>query len=186
MSFKKSVVDNTIQKNALSSQKSIALLNQRQKGFASRRQALGRGLENLFPPSEIQHKSLLDIEKIKPNPHQPRQVFDKNSLKDLSGSIKKNGLIQPVVVKKTSSHYEIVAGERRWRAAGLAGLHKIPRVDFGFRQNKPFSLFGRKPTKRKPKPHRVGRSLSGPFKRSKHKSRKTSRILKPPSSYSHQ
>ena len=93
----------------------------------SRRQVLGRGLENLFPPSEVKHKNFLSIEKIKPNSHQPRRVFDKSLLKDLSDSIKQNGLIQPVVVKKaTGDNYEIVAGERRWRAAGLAGLQKIP------------------------------------------------------------
>ena len=93
---------------------------------AFRRQALGRGLENLFPTSEIQHKTLLSIDKIHPNPRQPRRVFDKILLKELADSIRKNGLIQPVVVRKKSSKYEIVAGERRWRAAGLAGLHEIP------------------------------------------------------------
>ena len=96
------------------------------KNSFSHRQALGRGLENLFPPSEIKQKSLLGIEKIKPNSRQPRQVFDKDLLKELADSIKKNGLLQPVVVKKAKENYEIIAGERRWRAAGLAGLHKIP------------------------------------------------------------
>ena len=93
---------------------------------AFRRQALGRGLENLFPASEIKHKTLLGIEKIKPNPRQPRRVFDKALLRELANSIRKNGLIQPVVVRQKGSNYEIVAGERRWRAAGLAGLYEIP------------------------------------------------------------
>ena len=113
-------------KRFMSLDKKKAILSRGPKPLMSRRQALGRGLDNLFPPSQIQHKNMLGIEKLKPNPRQPRQVFDKNLLKDLAYSIKKNGLIQPVVVKKKGQMYEIVAGERRWRAAGLAGLHKIP------------------------------------------------------------
>jgi len=113
----------------------------------SHRRVLGRGLENLFPSSvnakkphhSLSHlektpqaKSLkkplvLGIEKIKPNSEQPRKVFDKEILKELAESIKKNGLIQPVIVKKTAEEkYEIVAGERRWRAACEAGLYEIP------------------------------------------------------------
>ncbi len=102
---------------------------------ASRRKVLGRGLDSLFSPvSEHSHQKaqknppvfMLGIEQIQPNPHQPRQVFDREFLKDLAKSIKKNGLIQPVVVKKSGLKYEIVAGERRWRAAAQAGLHEVP------------------------------------------------------------
>ena len=103
---------------------------------ASRRQVLGRGLDSLFSPSLEQGQKKeqknflpifrLGIEQIQPNPHQPRKVFDKEFLKELAHSIKKNGLIQPVVVRKSGLKYEIVAGERRWRAAAQAGLHKIP------------------------------------------------------------
>ena len=104
--------------------------------FSPRRKVLGRGLSNLFPVEGENHRqntttssaSFLGIECLQVNPDQPRRVFDKEALKELSDSIKQNGVIQPVVVKKSSSpgKFEIVAGERRWRAAGLAGLHKIP------------------------------------------------------------
>ncbi len=117
-------------KDLFSARKGLVIRERGQRGKAPnpafRRQALGRGLENLFPASEIKHKTLLGIEKIKPNPRQPRRVFDKALLRELANSIRKNGLIQPVVVRKKGSNHEIVAGERRWRAAGLAGLHEIP------------------------------------------------------------
>ena len=103
------------------------------KNISSRKQVLGRGLESLFSsPNEQKFKkssfvSTLGIEQICPSPHQPRQVFDKEFLKSLAASIKKNGLIQPIIVKKKdSTKYEIIAGERRWRAAGQAGLHEVP------------------------------------------------------------
>ena len=69
----------------------------------------------------------LPIEQLESGSHQPRSVFDKEALKELAQSIKENGLIQPIVVcKKGFEKYEIIAGERRWRAAGMAGLHKVP------------------------------------------------------------
>ncbi|MDE0518853.1 MAG: ParB/RepB/Spo0J family partition protein [Bdellovibrionales bacterium] len=103
----------------------------------SRRRVLGRGLDNFFSPSakeglkkpgikKTSSIGVLGIEQIQPNPHQPRRVFDKEFLKELADSIRKNGLIQPVIVKKRGSKYEIVAGERRWRASAQAGLHEIP------------------------------------------------------------
>lgn len=102
------------------------------KNLSSRRQVLGRGLDSLFSPSNEQKSKpvpsvlTLGIEQIYPNPHQPRQVFDKEFLESLVKSIKKNGIIQPVIVKQVGSKYEIIAGERRWRAAGQAGLHEVP------------------------------------------------------------
>ncbi len=92
------------------------------------RAVLGRGLENLFPVDEIKHSDslLVGLERIKPNANQPRRQFNSESLKDLSQSIKQNGLIQPIVVRQCGQDFEIIAGERRWRAAGLAGLHEIP------------------------------------------------------------
>lgn len=99
---------------------------------ASRRQVLGRGLDSLFSSSHSQKDQkkspvlTLGIEQVHPNPLQPRKVFDKDFLEELAESIKKNGLIQPVVVRKSGLKYEIVAGERRWRAAAQAGLHEIP------------------------------------------------------------
>ncbi len=94
----------------------------------SRRSVLGRGLENLFPASPLQELDhlLVEIEKLTPNPHQPRKVFNKEALKDLSESIKRNGLIQPIVARRVGTKLEIIAGERRWKAAALAGLSEVP------------------------------------------------------------
>ena len=90
---------------------------------------LGRGLDALLgPPKEEPHNLLLDIEKIHPGPHQPRRLFNKDSLKELSASIKKNGLLQPILVQKQGDNFYIIAGERRWRASCMAGLKKIPAI----------------------------------------------------------
>jgi len=72
----------------------------------------------------------VDISSVYPNPHQPRQVFDDEGLTALANSIEKAGLMQPIVVRKSNNdnRYEIVAGERRWRAAQLAGLKKLPAI----------------------------------------------------------
>lgn len=70
----------------------------------------------------------LKLSEIEPNRDQPRKNFDEDSLSELAQSIKEHGLIQPIVVKKRSGCYEIVAGERRWRAAKLAGLRKVPVI----------------------------------------------------------
>lgn len=70
----------------------------------------------------------VNIEKIKRSPYQPRRVFNKESLQELADSIKAKGLIQPIVVRVKDNDYELIAGERRWRAAQLAGLHEIPVV----------------------------------------------------------
>jgi len=90
---------------------------------------LGRGLDLLLGPADSKNDLLLlDIEKIFPNKNQPRKNFEKQALLDLSQSIKENGILQAILVKKTEEGYQIIAGERRWRAAGLAGLKKIPAV----------------------------------------------------------
>jgi len=96
---------------------------------------LGKGLSALmgdtndFKSQESKDFNKVPIEFIKPNPNQPRKFFDKNSLEDLSQSIKVQGIIQPIVVrKKTENNYEIIAGERRWRAAQLAQLHEVPVI----------------------------------------------------------
>jgi len=96
---------------------------------------LGKGLSALmgdtsdFKSQESRDLNKVPIEFIKPNPNQPRKFFDKNSLEDLSQSIKVQGIIQPIVVrKKTENNYEIIAGERRWRAAQLAQLHEVPVI----------------------------------------------------------
>ena len=70
----------------------------------------------------------LDIDQIQRGRFQPRQVFDQDALQELAESIKAQGIVQPIVVRPEGSHYELVAGERRWRAAQLAGLQKVPVV----------------------------------------------------------
>ena len=68
------------------------------------------------------------IEKLKANKSQPRKTFAKESLEELSRSIKEQGILQPVVARKVKDDFEIIAGERRWRAAQLAGLHEVPVI----------------------------------------------------------
>ena len=79
----------------------------------------------------------IDINDIKPNSAQPRNVFDEDKLKELADSIRANGVIQPLIVREGKTGYELVAGERRWRASRIAGLRKIPCIvrDFDDRQN---------------------------------------------------
>ena len=93
---------------------------------------LGRGLEALISSAtgeENQHSfALIDIALVEPNPYQPRTEFDGFKLAELAHSIKERGMIQPVVVRQKEDHYELVAGERRWRAAKLAGLERIPAL----------------------------------------------------------
>ncbi len=97
---------------------------------------LGRGLDILLSSarggSEHQDDSILKtlpVERIRPGPYQPRTRMDPDALQDLADSIKAQGLVQPVVVRKLGGgEYELVAGERRWRASQLAGLHEVPAV----------------------------------------------------------
>ena len=96
------------------------------------RQALGRGLSALLgddrPTSTQTTASVneIDIDLIQPNPEQPRTKFTETALEELAQSIAANGVVQPIVVRPKDGKYEIVAGERRWRAAQRAGLRKIP------------------------------------------------------------
>ena len=90
------------------------------------RKALGRGLDALLPSSEEKATLELPIAELSPNPFQPRQQFDDDALTELAASIKTHGLLQPVIVRKTEQGYQIIMGERRWRAARLAGLRHIP------------------------------------------------------------
>lgn len=99
------------------------------------RKALGKGLGVLIPDTSILSKAEsssiaeLDIARITPNRYQPRKVFDDTALSELSESIKVNGVIQPITVRKSSDGgYELIAGERRWRAAQMAGFIRIPAV----------------------------------------------------------
>jgi len=79
----------------------------------------------------------IDINDIKPNSAQPRTKFDEDKLRELASSIEENGVIQPLIVRKASTGYELVAGERRWRASRIAGLKKVPCIvrDFDEKQN---------------------------------------------------
>ena len=70
----------------------------------------------------------LDLDMIEPNRKQPRKYFDETALEELAASLKAYGMIQPIIVKKNGEYYEIIAGERRWRAAKIAGLTKVPVV----------------------------------------------------------
>lgn len=109
----------------------------------SKRRALGKGLEELFNSEQLDFSKFekqivsetpkneiveIDINELRPNPYQPRKVFDSSKLQELSESIKEYGVIQPIIVKKSIKGYEIVAGERRFRASQLAGLKTIPAI----------------------------------------------------------
>lgn len=94
------------------------------------RQPLGRGLSALLgdAPAETSDTQIneIDIDLVEPNPEQPRTRFTDTALDELAQSITSNGIVQPIVVRKKGQKYQIVAGERRWRAAQRAGLRRIP------------------------------------------------------------
>ena len=113
------------------------------KDIKKKNKGLGRGLSSLLGQENINKNSiiksdisesyykLVPIELIQPGPWQPRKVFNKNDIQDLAESIKKQGIIQPVVLKtkkNKSNEYYLIAGERRWRAAQLAKIHQIPAI----------------------------------------------------------
>ncbi|NCB05080.1 MAG: ParB/RepB/Spo0J family partition protein, partial [Clostridia bacterium] len=89
---------------------------------------LGRGLDALLGEESVQGAAGIPLRDIEPNPHQPRTYFDDGALAELSESIRQNGVITPITVRKTGETYQIIAGERRWRASRLAGLEEIPAV----------------------------------------------------------
>ncbi|MCL2163620.1 MAG: ParB/RepB/Spo0J family partition protein [Oscillospiraceae bacterium] len=95
------------------------------------KKALGKGLQALLPAyadTKDNNSFEVNINEVEPNLNQPRKLFDEDSMVRLSRSIKEVGIIQPIVVKKEGSIYRIVAGERRWRAARLAGLKTVPVI----------------------------------------------------------
>lgn len=107
--------------------------------MASKSKGLGKGLNALIPLDELDVKSEIDvnkkgatpdklvkISKIEPRKDQPRKNFNEDRLQELADSIKKYGVIEPIIVQDCNDHYEIVAGERRWRAAMKAGLKEVP------------------------------------------------------------
>lgn len=103
----------------------------------SKRRGLGRGLGALIPSASSSQStdsetaagaSEISIDQITPNPHQPRQDFDEEQLRELANSIAEHGLIQPLVVTQVGLDYQLIAGERRWRASKLAGLDTVPVI----------------------------------------------------------
>ena len=96
-----------------------------------RRPALGKGLSALIPdvPEPVRPGVLeVDVDRLSPNDHQPRLQMDDAKLDELAASIKANGVIQPILVRRSGERYQIIAGERRWRAAQRAGLRTVPVV----------------------------------------------------------
>jgi ParB family chromosome partitioning protein len=90
--------------------------------------ALGKGLDALIP-DKGENIAYLDIDRILPGKQQPRKVFNESALKELSSSIKEKGVLQPILVSRTGDgSFNLIAGERRWRAALLAGLKRIPAI----------------------------------------------------------
>ena len=109
----------------------------------TKKRALGRGLEELFNSDNLDIESIekniyenatseeiidIPLEQLRPNPYQPRTVFTDEALKELAASIKEHGVFQPIIVKRSIKGYEIIAGERRYRASKLAGLETIPAI----------------------------------------------------------
>lgn len=95
---------------------------------------LGKGLDALIPTGDTvnsntkQAETIVKITKVEPNREQPRKNFDEDALQELADSIKQFGLLQPILVQDRKDYYEIIAGERRWRAAKLAGLKEVPVI----------------------------------------------------------
>lgn len=109
----------------------------------TKRKALGKGLEQLFSNEVINFENFekdivntsskndileIDLKDIRSNPYQPRKTFNEETLQELAASIKEHGIIEPIIVKKSIKGYELVAGERRTKAAKIAGLEKIPAI----------------------------------------------------------
>jgi len=113
------------------------------KGLGSK----GLGLEALintkmddFYEAEQNGVREIDINEIEPNRDQPRKHFDEDSLVELSESLKSYGIIQPILLKKVENYYEIIAGERRWRAAKIAGIKKVPAIIKDFEKGLAFEI----------------------------------------------
>ena len=116
--------------------------------MAGKRNGLGKGLDSLIPNKTVKEESasqqkvskekqeknvgsgeiLVKINEVEPNREQPRKEFDEDSLMELADSIKQFGILQPLLVQKRKDYYEIIAGERRWRAAKLAGIKDVPII----------------------------------------------------------
>lgn len=103
--------------------------------MAAKRTGLGKGLNTLIPSSKLdtnteglQPDKIVNITEVEPNPNQPRKTFNEDRLQELADSIKQHGIIEPIIVVKRDKHYEIVSGERRWRAAMKAEQKTVPII----------------------------------------------------------
>src|SRR6266403_1198439 len=103
--------------------------------MAMQKKGLGRGLSALIPSAELKTESRAEqtppeitVDRITPSPFQPRRAFDEGKIAELAGSIRNQGIIQPLVVRPKGDGFELIAGERRWRAAMKAGLSRVPVV----------------------------------------------------------
>jgi ParB family chromosome partitioning protein len=99
----------------------------------TKRRGLGKGLGALIPPASSARPlqagiAEVPVDQISPNPHQPRQAINQDELRELAHSIAEHGLIQPLIVTQVGERYQLIAGERRWRASRLAGLATVPVV----------------------------------------------------------
>ena len=125
----------------------------RDKKMATQKRGLGLGLDNLIPdiglettkekktdPENVSRETLININDIEPNRAQPRTRFDEDALQELADSIKQYGIIEPIVVQKKDKRYEIIAGERRWRAARIAGLKEVPVVIKEYSETEIFTI----------------------------------------------
>jgi len=103
------------------------------------KKGLGKGLDSMIPEAitlgkneekqdNVSRETLININLIEPNKSQPRKNFDEDSLQELAESIKQFGVIQPLILQKRDNYYEIIAGERRWRASRIAGLKEVPAI----------------------------------------------------------
>jgi ParB family chromosome partitioning protein len=106
--------------------------------FMAVKKGLGKGLDIMIPEQimeninekteHVSRETLIKVNEIEPNKSQPRRRFDEDSLQELADSIKQYGVIQPLILQKKDKFYEIIAGERRWRAARIAGLKEVPAI----------------------------------------------------------
>lgn len=121
--------------------------------MATKKRGLGLGLDNLIPDigldttkeskmekENVSRETLIPLIEIEPNRAQPRTRFDEDALQELADSIKQYGIIEPIVVQKRDKHYEIIAGERRWRAARIAGLREVPVVIKEYAEEEIFTI----------------------------------------------
>ncbi len=121
--------------------------------MAAKKRGLGLGLDNLIPDigletakekkldtENVSRETLIPVIEIEPNRAQPRTRFDEDALQELADSIKQYGIIEPIVVQKRDNHYEIIAGERRWRAARIAGLKEVPVVVKEYSEDEIFTI----------------------------------------------